>query len=47
MKSKGAYRDDGTKAGKWFYWDAQGNRRKEVNGADAQDECLIMFGPVL
>ena len=40
--SKGAYQD-GTKTGKWFYWDAQGNRRKEVTGPDAEDGCMWMW----
>ncbi|MBX2803644.1 MAG: hypothetical protein KTR31_38555 [Myxococcales bacterium] len=47
MRLKGAYNNAGEKAGKWFYWDEQGNRRKEINGSDAEDECLIMFGPAL
>ena len=46
-RSKGAYDLDGKKAGKWFYWDEQGNRRKEVNGPAPDDDCLIMFGPIL
>jgi antitoxin component YwqK of YwqJK toxin-antitoxin module len=40
--SKGAY-EAGAKVGKWFYWDQAGERRREDNGGEASDGCLIMF----
>jgi len=40
--SKGADQD-GRKVGKWFYWNEQGDRRREDYGGEAEDGCLIML----
>ena len=39
--AKGAYAE-GQKRGKWFYWDQQGQKRKEKTGGDlSQGRCYL------